>query len=129
MNAKTRASTKNAVTYLTVTDETDAELRAQREAAARQRIEDDVTAILDRMSAAEEEALAVWVALDDAEDDEDIHALGSLMRLTHLRGVWAGGLMDLRAARWRGETDVPLPTRPPVFTVVDEIEARRIAYR
>jgi hypothetical protein len=118
-------SAKNAVAYTTITSEADAELARVREAAVRQRIAEDVAAVVARMEDAESEALAVWVAMDDTEDDESIHALGSLMRLTHLRGKWMGALFDWRAASYRGEVSGPEPRRPEVFTIVDDLEVRR----
>ena len=126
MSGKSSAKT---ATYTTVSNDADAELAAARERAARQRIVDDVAAIVARMDAAADEALTVWIHSDDTEDDESIHALGSLMRLMHLRGVWARGREDLRGCIYRGETPGPEPVRPPIFDVVDELEARRIAYR
>jgi hypothetical protein len=117
-------SAKTAVAYTTITSEADAELARVREAAVRQRIAEDVAAIVRRMEDAESEALAVWIHSDDTEDDESIHALASLQRLTHLRGVWGRAREDLRGAIYRGEASGPEPSRPAVFNVVDELEAR-----
>jgi hypothetical protein len=116
-------SARKGVTYTTVASEANAELASVREAAVRQPIADDVAAILRRMEDAEAEALAVWVASDEMEDDESIHALGSLQRLMHLRGVWGRAREDYRGALWRGEATAPEPARPAVFSVAGDLEA------